>query len=99
MKIFAIVLAVLFLANLMKAVSLEAFYLFLILAAIAAFLRFRARNRSADRGVDGSSRTRTRRALRAVRRKEMTLREASEHYRVSEHAISKLHTAYFIFVD
>lgn len=99
MKIFLIVVAGLFLASLVKAVSIEAFYLFLTLAAIAAFLRFRARSPGASSDVDGSTRTRTRRALRAVRRKEMTLAEASAHFHVSQHAISKLHTAYFLFVD
>lgn len=101
-KVILFLIAAVMIPAAARAGTVEKIVLTLIVAPvfIIALLRSNKRvrvNQTSD--PKGSTRSRTRQALRAVRKKQMTMAEASEHFDVSQHAISKMNSRYLVFVD
>lgn len=80
-----------------KEVPQIGFYVFML---IAFLLLMAVVKRGGNRDpLAGSARTRTRKALRAVRKNHMTLAQASQHYGVPERSIARTHLLFFLFLD
>lgn len=80
-----------------KAVPEIGFYVFMLIAFV--FLIAVAKCGGSRDPLAGSTRTRTRKALRAVRKNHMTLAQASQHYGVPERSIARTHLLFFLFLD
>lgn len=97
-KLLLLAIVVLGAFQVAHAVPQIGFYVFLLIALLVFIAIKHGRSGNHD-PLAGSARTRTRKALRAVRKNHMTLAQASQHYGVPERSIARTHLLYFLFLD